>query len=429
VTVRTPRGFALALLAFVVAVTVLAATAVVLERRSRRPAPRASELDVGAALGGGTFASDGSDASDEREDGFRRATEPRRFDFPADHGAHDGFRTEWWYVTGNLFAADGRAFGVQLTFFRNALTALPADPASRSRWRSAHVWMAHFALSDEKNGSFRFAERFAREAVGLAGATSAPFRVALEDWSLASAGSNDAAFSPLRLRARDDDFAVDLELEVQKPPVLQGDHGLSQKGAAPGNASYYYSVPRLAARGTVTLAGLAKPVTGEAWLDREWSTSALGSEIAGWDWFALQLDDGRELMFYALRRKDGGIDPLSRGSLVAADGGARTLRPEELSLRPLSTWTSPGGATYPARWSLVVPGEGLDLELTPRVEGQELAVTVRYWEGAVAVRGVSRGRPIAGHGFVEMTGYGSAGGASAAGGAAAAPAGTPAAVR
>lgn len=388
---RTPRRLVAALLLFVVA---LAALAIALERRARRPARIAAELDVAAALGGGP----GKD--DER---FARATAPRDFTFPADHGAHDGFRTEWWYVTGNLFAADGQAFGVQLTFFRNALA--PAESASPSHWRSTHVWMAHFALSDERRGTFRFAERFAREAVGLAGATATPFRVALEDWSIAATSPNASDFSPLRLAARDADFAVDLALEAAKPPILQGEGGLSQKGPEPGNASYYYSLPRIAARGTVTVEGRNVPVTGEAWLDREWSTSALGAELAGWDWFALQLEDGRELMFYRLRRKDGASDPWSRGSLVAADGSSRSLQPAEVRLTPLSTWPSPAGAIYPAKWRIEVPGEALDLELAPRVANQELAVTVRYWEGAVKVAGSSHGRPIGGHGFVEMTGY------------------------
>ncbi len=162
---------------------------------------------------------------------------------------------------------------------------------------------------------------------------------------------------------------------------------------------------RLPARGTVTVAGEKIAVTGDAWLDREWSTSALGPDLAGWDWFALQLDDGRELMFYRLRRKDGAADPWSRGSLVAADGTSRPLAAADVELTPLSTWQSPTGASYPAQWRLPVPDEGLDLELTPRVANQELAVTVRYWEGAVQVNGTSRGKPIAGHGFVEMTGY------------------------
>jgi predicted secreted hydrolase len=190
-----------------------------------------------------------------------------------------------------------------------------------------------------------------------------------------------------------------------KPLVLQGDRGLSQKGPEPGNASHYYSLTRLVSRGTVTLDGESVPVSGESWIDREWSTSALGGALAGWDWLALQLADGRELMFYRLRRKDGATDPWSRGSLVAADGKARSLLADDVRWTPLTHWRSPAGVIYPAKWRLEIPGEGLDLELTPRVANQELAVTVRYWEGAMRVEGRSHGRPIAGHGFVEMTGY------------------------
>jgi len=398
--VRSPRRLVLVLLLVVLALSALAIT---LERRARRPARITAELDVATALGAGLG------KQDER---FARATAPRAFTFPADHGAHDGFRTEWWYVTGNLQARDGRAFGVQLTFFRNALIAGGAGGmetvAHPSQWRSAHVWMAHFALSDQAAGTFRYAERFAREAVGLAGASASPFRVALEDWSLASTSPSGNDFLPLRLKAREGAFAVDLELESGKPPVLQGERGLSQKGPEPGNASYYYSMTRLRTRGTVTVDGSRVPVTGEAWLDREWSTSALGPDLAGWDWFALQLEDDRELMFYRLRRKDGAADPWSRGSLVAADGTSRTLTPNDVAFTVLSTWRSPTGATYPAKWRLTVPDEALDLELTPRVANQELAVTVRYWEGAVQVEGTSQGNPVAGHGFVEMTGYAAA---------------------
>jgi predicted secreted hydrolase len=382
------RGVGLVLGA--VALAALVALAFGLEERARRPRDLAAALSVAEALGG---------AADAR---FARAESPREFSFPADHGPHDGFRSEWWYVTANLFASDGRAFGAQLTFFRNALAPPAAMPASASRFRDPHVWMAHFALSDERAGRFRFAERFAREGTGLAGATATPFAVHVEGWRIAS---NGEAFAPLHLEARDGDFAIELDLAPAKPVVLQGEAGLSRKGPEAGNASYYYSIPRLAARGTVEIAGRALAVEGEAWLDREWSTSALGPDLAGWDWFALQLDDGRELMFYRLRRNDGGADPLSRGSLVERDGSSRPLLASEVELTALSTWTNRRGTGYPSRWRLAVPGERIELELRPRLEDQELALTVRYWEGAVTVAGTSRGAAVAGHGFVELAGY------------------------
>ena len=192
----------------------------------------------------------------------------------------------------------------------------------------------------------------------------------------------------------------------RKPPVLQGERGLSQKGPEPGNASYYYSISRLATRGTVTVAGEKIPVTGEAWLDREWSTSALGPDLAGWDWFALQLEDGRELMFYRLRRKDGAADPWSRGSLVAADGSSRTLGAADVELTTLSTWQSPTGASYPAQWRLHVAGR----RARPRAHPESREPGARrhralLGRGGAGERNQQRNQPIAGHGFVEMTGY------------------------
>ncbi len=342
------------------------------------------------------------------EEGFARATEPRAFVFPADHGPHPGFRTEWWYFTGNLADAAGRRFGFQLTFFRNALapdppepaaSAAPAPPGRESGWATRHVHMAHFALTDGRAGTFHHAERFAREAAGLAGAQAAPFAVWLEDWSARGAG--DDPF-PLRLRAAHGGASIDLVLDQGRPPVLQGDAGLSRKGEEPGNASYYYSLTRMPLRGTVRTPAGAFEVTGTAWMDREWSTSALGPELAGWDWFALQLDDGRDLMFYRLRRKDGTMDRLSKGSLVAPDGAVTPLRADDVRLdEEGARWRSPhSGARYPARWRLGVPSHGIDLSLTPLIADQELHGLVVYWEGAVDVSGGATGR-----GYVEMTGY------------------------
>jgi predicted secreted hydrolase len=389
----SPFAFVLAL------IVIVAGLAVALDRRATRGAALAADVEPPSTL-------DVTDAlSGEADPRFLRATAARDFRFPGDHGPHDGFRTEWWYLTANLFDAGGAAFGAQLTFFRNALAPPGTLDASRSELRDAHVWMAHFALSDERRGLFRAAERFAREGGGLAGARAAPFAVHLGDWRIESAGES---FEPLRLAAREGDLALTLDLETRKAPVLQGDAGLSPKGPEPGNASYYYSIPRLSARGRLRIGGREHSVVGEAWLDREWSTSALGPELAGWDWFALQLADGRELMFYRLRRKDGTTAPHSAGTLVEASGAVARLAAGDVRLTPLSTWTSPRGATYPNRWRLELPAHALELELTPRLDDQELDLTVRYWEGAVAVTGRRAAAPVRGHGFVEMTGYDSA---------------------
>jgi predicted secreted hydrolase len=339
--------------------------------------------------------------------GFARALTPRPFSFPDDHGPHPDFRTEWWYYTGNLEAADGRHFGFQLTFFRNALAppAAGRDGDSRdSAWATRQVFLAHFALTDTTGGRFHAARRLVRQALGLAGAQAAPFHVWVEDWSVEGEPPEGL---PMRLRAADGDVAIDLSVSADKPPVRQGDRGLSRKGPEPGNASYYYSFTRMTARGTVRLDGEALAVSGHAWMDREWSTSALGPELAGWDWFALQLDDERDLMFYVLRRHDGTADPFSAGVLVAADGGTRALDVTDVAIEALQHWTSPRSAVrYPARWRLTIPSAAMRLEVTPRLADQELLVGPRYWEGAVAVQGTAEGRPVSGMGYVELVGYG-----------------------
>jgi predicted secreted hydrolase len=329
-------------------------------------------------------------------EGFARAEVPRALVFPADHGPHPEFRTEWWYYTGNVRSANGRAFGYQLTFFRIALA--PPGVGRESPWATNEVWMAHFAVTDVAGARFSAVSRFARGAIGLAGAEPTPFRVWVEDWS--ASGINGEPTPPMHLRAREGDVAIDLVLEPLKPPVPQGDRGLSRKG--PDAASYYYSLTRLATRGAVTIAGERTTVEGVSWMDREWSTSALASDQAGWDWFALQLDDGRELMYYRLRRADGSTDRFSGGSIVARDGTVMPLDAEDVTLDALATWRSHrDGARYPSRWRLAVPAAGLALEIVPRVPDQEWYRPVRYWEGAVT----AGGQGVSGVGYVELVGY------------------------
>jgi predicted secreted hydrolase len=363
----------------------LALTGGVLAMRGERRAPIVAHLTVAEALSAGDLT------------GFARAEAPRAFAFPHDHGPHPAFRTEWWYWTGNLAAPDGRRFGFQLTFFRTALTS--EAPRRSSAWGAHQVYLAHFAVTDVAGRRFGAWSRTERLALGLAGVQPEPFRVWLDDWEAKGEGATGL---PVRLRASEGDTAIDLTLEEGKPVVLQGERGLSRKGAEPGNASYYYSLTRMPARGSVTVGGRRFEVTGLAWMDREWSTSALGAELAGWDWVALQLDDERELMFYRLRRKDGGADRFSAGALVDAAGSARILSLADVTLEPVDTWTSPrSGARYPARWRLRMAGLGLDLQIAPVLADQELDVGARYWEGAVVVAGT-----VAGRGYVEMVGYG-----------------------
>jgi len=335
--------------------------------------------------------------------GYERAVEPRPFDFPADHGPHPGFRTEWWYVTGNLGSADGRDFGFQLTIFRNALT--PTAPESPSDWATNQAYMGHFTVTDVAAGRFRAYERFARGAAGVAGAEAGPLRVWLEDWVIEA--TTPSTF-PLRLEAGEGDVGLRLLLDEGKPTVPQGERGLSQKGPEPGNASYYYSQTRMPAAGTLVLGTDTVAVSGLAWLDREWSTSALADGQVGWDWFALQLADGWDMMIYRLRRADGSADALSDGVLIDPSGRRVPLEwGPDVTLEATGSWTSPiDGAVYPSGWRITVPDRGWDLTVTPRIPDQELDVSFRYWEGAVAVSGTGEGgRPVEGRGYVELTGY------------------------
>lgn len=342
-----------------------------------------------------------SDTLSKGDKSFARALKPREFSFPLDHGAHNQYRTEWWYFTGNLSNAQGRRFGYELTFFRFALN--PDMPASKSAWRSNQIYMAHLTLTDVENKRFYTDERFSRAGNGLAGASGKRYQVWLYDWS---AAARDGADFPLRLSAKSDEFAIDFMLRTTKGPVFQGENGLSRKGDEPGNASYYYSYTRLATEGSVNIGGTLFSVSGNSWMDREWSTSSLSNEQAGWDWFALQLSDGSELMFYQLRRKDGSVDRNSSGSVVLADNVKVPLKAQDATVRVLATWTSPHSKIrYPSSWRLSVPGQRLELDVAPLMNDQELNVSVRYWEGAVSVKGTKDGRPVSGQGYVELTGY------------------------
>jgi predicted secreted hydrolase len=339
-----------------------------------------------------------------RDAGFPLVLEPREFRFPSDHGPHPEYRNEWWYATGNLDGDDGRRFGFELTLFRFALSASPPEDASA--WRSNQVYIGHLALTDVDTGSFRVAQRYSRGALGLAGATADPVRVWLEDWEMSVPPSGDgAAAMPWHIRAAGDDFGLDLTLAPAKDPVLNGRDGLSQKSAEPGNASYYYSLTRLDAVGTVAAGGMSRAVSGSAWIDREWGSSALARNQQGWDWFALQLEDGTELMYYQLRLDDGSIDAMSSGTWVLEDGRSRRLEAGDVILEVLDHWDSPAGGRYPMGWRLAVPGIALDVRIRPVLESQELVTNVRYWEGAVDVDGSRGDNRVRGRGYVELTGY------------------------
>jgi predicted secreted hydrolase len=348
--------------------------------------------------------------------GFQQALPGRAFDFPRDHGPHPGFRHEWWYLTGNLDAANGERFGFELTFFRFALlppatpppgagaaVATPAPGApTPSAWRARDIYMAHFAVSDVAQRRFRFAQKLSRAALGLAGAEAQPLRVWIDDWSLAEPGPSDSTWA---LHAAQPGYEIALTLVPQGAPVLNGADGLSRKSDRPADASYYYSIPRVAVRGRLLRGTQALEVQGLAWLDREWGSGGLGASEEGWDWFALQLDDGTALMFYALRDQGGGRDRHSAGTWVAADTGTRALANADVDIAATAGWRNSDGVSYPAGWRVRIPTLALDVSVRPVLADQELKTSPPYWEGAVDVSGTRAGRRVGGRGYVELVGY------------------------
>ncbi len=336
--------------------------------------------------------------------GFALADAPRRFEFPQDHGPHPLFRHEWWYLIGQLRGTDGATFGFELTMFRLALRPPLAAPASTSAWEARQVYAAHFAITDVSRGRFFTATRYARDALDLAGATAAPFSVHVADWSVTQVPDPMPGLH-WQLQAEDGDYQLQLQLRSAAPPVLNGAGGLSRKADAPGAASYYYSMPRLQATGRLMRQGVGVPVAGLVWLDREWGSGSLGADSQGWDWFALDLDDGSTLMFYALRDRQGRRDTYSAGTFVDAAGHATPLRNADVAIDVLRYWNSPRGGRYPAQWRVRVASLQLALTVTPLLADQELSTQPRYWEGAVRVQGVRGVAPVSAQGYVELVGY------------------------
>lgn len=345
-------------------------------------------MDLNAALGG-------IPAS-----GFARAVEPRQFNFPQEHAAHPEFRNEWWYVTGNLQTATGRRFGYQVTLFRIALS--PKLPENPSVWASNQVWMAHIALTDVEGNKHLHAQRFARGAASLAGQSLQPFKVWLEDWQILGQANGDF---PWTVQVANADFSLKLKLQPEKPVVLQGHQGLSQKSSEAGNASYYYSFTRLVTTGSIHYQAQDFPVTGSSWLDREWSTSALGKDQAGWDWFSLQFKDGQELMFYQLRKHSGEADQThSQGKWIAADARTQNLSLKDLQLKPVKYWQAASGTKYPLAWELSYPEVRGHWRIEAVVEDQLMETSVVYWEGAVRVIELASEK-VVGQGYLELSGY------------------------
>lgn len=344
-------------------------------------------------------AADGDDAP-----AWRASVPGWRYEWPRDHAPHREFKTEWWYFTGNLRAADSRRFGYQLTFFRQGVRP-PSAAAARSRFVIDDLKFGHFTVTDVASGKFLFSQQLTRGAFGEAGFGKAGDTAKLAwlgDWTLGLEA--DGSF---RAKAVEADRSIDLHLVPQKPWVLHGADGVSVKAEQPGHASHYYSGTRLRSTGRVTIGGSAFNVEGESWFDHEWATNQLAPDQAGWDWFSIQLDDGTELMLYRLRKKDGSIDRASSGTFVDAGGKSRHITEQEMEVTTTQRWKSRNsGGDYPSEWRVKIPSLEIEITVTTPVADQELVLEpVTYWEGVIDVGGTRAGRPVRGHGYVELTGY------------------------
>ena len=325
------------------------------------------------------FAGLGTDAQ-----GFAVPTPDPVFAFPQDHGAHPEYRIEWWYLTANLTGPDGTAYGVQWTLFRSALA-----PETREGWTDPQIWFAHAAVTTPD--THLVAERIARGGIGQAGVTVQPFEAWIDDWQMAG-----ASFDAVNLRARGGTFAYDLDLTATGPLVFHGDGGFSVKSAQ-GQASYYYSQPFYNVAGTLTLPQGDVPVTGSAWLDREWSSQPLAETQSGWDWFSLSFESGDKLMGFLLREDNG--TAFSSATWIAPDGTTTAYPDGAFAAQPL-TWHEVAGREVPTEWAVQLPDKGIDITVSALNPDAWMAVSIPYWEGPVIVTGSHAGR-----GYLEMTGY------------------------
>lgn len=326
---------------------------------------------------------------DQSADGFARPDPGTVLDFPTDHGAHPDFRIEWWYVTATLDGADGREYGVQWTLFRSATA-----PEERAGWQSPQLWMGHAAVTGA--GFHESAERFARGGIGQAGVTAEPFSAWLDDWEMTSTAAQGDPLAALTLSARGDRFAYDLTLTTERPLILHGENGYSEK-AESGEASYYYSQPFYDVAGTLALPSGPVAVTGQAWLDREWSSQPLTGDLVGWDWFALMLDDGARVMAAGTRREDG--SHFTAATWITPDDTTETFPNGALRLTPLST-ARVSGRDVPVSWRIELPEKGLSVTTEALNPQAWMGRSFQYWEGPIRISGSHAGR-----GYLEMTGY------------------------
>lgn len=336
-------------------------------------------------------------------DGFRLAMPGWDYQFPRDHGAHDEFRTEWWYYTGHLFAASGHRYGFELTFFRVGVN--PSQDPPVSAWELRNLSLAHFAITDIDGKKFRYHEKLNRSSRFTAGAAAGMLHVFNEGWSATT--QPDGSWRVIAIANGD---AIDLTMRTRKVPAIHGENGISVKATGVGFASHYYSMTRLEVAGSVASGGKREMCRGLAWMDHEFGSSVLRESQQGWDWFSIQLDNETELMLYVIRRTDGTPDVTSSGTFVNEDGDVIHIRREQMKIDALGRWKSRrSGAVYPMGWRVSIPSLDVSLTLTPLLQDQELVTTgstgVTYWEGAVDVDGSSGNVAVKGNGYVEMTGY------------------------
>jgi predicted secreted hydrolase len=317
---------------------------------------------------------------------YRTALPGYRYEFPRDHFNHPDFQTEWWYYTGNLQTPEGRHFGFELTFFR---VGVDRDSKPAAVWDVRDVWMAHLALSDLDRSHFFHTERFNRSGAGIAGADLSRARVWNGNWQTLW----QPGFNSQTLTAIDEKFSFELQLKTEKPPVIHGANGVSQKSEGEGHASHYISFTRLITNGSIVVDGKKFAVAGLSWMDHEFFTEQLSPEQNGWDWFCLQFDDGTELMLFRLRREDGTADNFSAGTYIDRQGHTTSLTHNDFTAVPGKMWS-----IYPIEWQVKVPSLGIDVGISTRLPQQELTGRVRYWEGAIEVSGNRKGV-----GYLEMT--------------------------
>lgn len=334
---------------------------------------------------------------------YPRVVPGRRLVFPRDHGAHPAYRIEWWYVTGWLDVRASDPLGVQITFFR---LRPGVNETSASPFAPRQLLFAHAALADPRHGRLLHDERAAREGFGLATASEATTDVRIGDWRFALETAAGESTYVARIPARD--FTLSLAFRPTQPILLQGQAGFSRKGPSLDQSSYYYSRPHLAVMGEIDRDKRRTTVTGEAWLDHEWSSEVMSPDARGWDWVGINLSDGRALMAFRMRSRNGGL-VWSAATLRDGDGRVRTFPPEAVRFEPLRHWTSPRtNVRYPVEMRLAVGG--ITLDLVPLLDDQELdsqrSTGTIYWEGAVRAFVVGEGRSTKlGRGYMELTGY------------------------